>query len=179
MISAIIPDSTYFGGKNEDLTLARKMNYCPILRKDFIIDEYQIIEAKSIGADAILLIASTLDPDEIKRLAAFAKSLGLEVLMEIHNDLELGRSLNEYLDCVGVNNRNLKNFTVDLQTSFDLADKIPDQFTKVAESGISDPKEVIRLKKVGFQGFLMGQKFMETADPHKACRKFIKQLKLE
>ena len=175
---SILTDEKYFGGKNEDLTLARQMNYCPILRKDFIVDEYQIIEARSIGADAILLIAATLYPEEIKRLAAFARSLGLEVLMEVHNELELGRSLNEFLDCVGVNNRNLKDFSVNIQTSLDLVDQIPDQFVKVAESGINDPKEVIRLKEAGFQGFLMGQRFMEKAAPHKACAKFIRQLNL-
>lgn len=177
---SILTDTQYFGGKNEDLTLARQMNYCPILRKEFVVDEYQIIEAKSIGADAILLIASALYPAEIKQLAAFAQSQGLEVLMEVHDQNELDRSLNEHLDLVGVNNRNLKDFSVDINTSISLADGIPDEFTKVAESGISDPKEVIKLKEAGFQGFLMGQRFMETSAPHKACAKFIEEIqKLE
>lgn len=173
---SILTDEHFFGGKNEDLTLARRMNYCPILRKEFIIDEYQIIEARSIGADAILLIAACLYPKEIKQLAAFAHSIGLEVLMEVHDQNELDRSLNEHIDLVGVNNRNLKNFTVDIQTSLDLADKIPAEFVKVAESGISDPKEVLRLREAGFKGFLMGQRFMETSRPEKACTQFIDQL---
>lgn len=173
---SILTDTKYFGGKNEDLTLARQMNYCPILRKEFIVDEYQILEARSIGADAILLIASALYPAELKQLAAFAKSVGLEVLMEVHDQMELDRSLNEHLDLVGVNNRNLKDFSVDIKTSLQLADQIPAEFTKVAESGISDPKEVVKLKQAGFKGFLMGQKFMETSAPHKACAKFVDEL---
>lgn len=174
---SILTDHTYFGGKNEDLTLARRMNYCPILRKDFIVDEYQIVEARSIGADAILLIAACLTPAEIERLGNFAHSLGLEVLMEVHDEEELARSLCDAIDLVGVNNRNLKDFTVDITTSLRLADKIPDQFVKVAESGLSDPQEVRRLREVGYQGFLMGQRFMETAQPEKACARFIEQLR--
>ncbi|MEL6675964.1 MAG: indole-3-glycerol phosphate synthase TrpC [Bacteroidota bacterium] len=174
---SILTDQPFFGGKNEDLTLARQMNYCPILRKDFVIDEYQIIEARSIGADAILLIAAVLYPEELKRLAAFAHSLGLEVLMEVHDQNELDRSLNEHIDLVGVNNRNLKDFSVDIQTSLDLAPSIPQDFVKVAESGLSQPEEVIKLKQAGFQGFLMGQRFMETNEPHKACARFIEDLK--
>ena len=173
---SILTDTHFFGGKNEDLTLARQMNYCPILRKEFILDEYQIIEARSIGADAILLIAAALYPNELKQLAAFAHSLGLQVLMEVHNAEELDSSLNEHIDLVGVNNRNLKDFSVNIETSLQLADRIPAEFVKIAESGISDPREVVRLKQAGFQGFLMGQKFMETANPHKACAAFIDEL---
>lgn len=176
---SVLTDAQFFGGKNEDLTLARRMNYCPILRKDFTIDEYQIVEARSIGADAILLIAACLSPEEIQRLTAFAKELGLEVLLEVHNKEELERSLNDQVDLVGVNNRNLRDFTVNINTSLELADLIPDSFTKVAESGLSDPKEVIKLRKAGFQGFLMGQRFMETAQPEKACARFIEQLRAE
>ncbi|MEO1449595.1 MAG: indole-3-glycerol phosphate synthase TrpC [Bacteroidota bacterium] len=173
---SILTDEKYFGGKNEDLTLARRMNYCPILRKEFVVDEYQIIEARSIGADAILLIASALTPEEISHLSAFAKGLGMEVLMEVHDAEELDRSLCDTLDLIGVNNRNLKDFSVRIETSLELADRIPDQFVKVAESGLSDPAEVIRLREAGFSGFLMGQAFMETAQPHKACAMFIEQL---
>ncbi|MEM6346654.1 MAG: indole-3-glycerol phosphate synthase TrpC [Bacteroidota bacterium] len=173
---SILTDSKFFGGKNEDLTLARQLNYCPILRKEFIIDEYQIVEARSIGADAILLIAACLEPQRLKELAAFAQSLGLQVLMEVHDGEELARSLNEHLDLVGVNNRNLKDFSVDINTSLELVDQIPDDFVKVAESGISDPAEVIKLKAAGFQGFLMGQRFMETSQPEKACKRFIELL---
>ncbi|MCI4670590.1 MAG: indole-3-glycerol phosphate synthase TrpC [Bacteroidia bacterium] len=174
---SVLTDKEFFGGSNDDLKLARQMNYCPILRKEFIIDPYQIVEAKSIGADAILLIAAILEKDEVKELAQFAQSLGLEVLMEVHDKEELEKGLNEFVDCVGVNNRNLKDFTVDIGTSLDLASKIPAEFVKVAESGLRDPKEVQRLKSVGFRGFLMGQYFMEQPQPHKACQLFIEQLK--
>jgi len=173
---SILTDQKFFGGKNEDLTLARQLNYCPILRKEFIIDEYQIVEARSIGADAILLIAACLEPTQLKSLAAFAKSIGLQVLMEVHNEAELKSNLNEHLDLVGVNNRNLKDFSVDINTSLNLVDQIPADFVKVAESGISDPAEVNRLREAGFQGFLMGQKFMETSQPEKACKRFIESL---
>lgn len=174
---SVLTDQKFFGGKNEDLTLARKMNFCPILRKEFIIDEYQIVEAKSIGADAILLIAACLSGEEVRRLAQFAQSLGLEVLLEVHNEAELEASLNEYVNLVGVNNRDLTTFRVDIGISLDLVNKIPSEFIKVAESGLSDPAQVIRLKKAGFDGFLMGQRFMETAQPEKACARFIEKLR--
>lgn len=172
---SILTDKEYFGGKNEDLTLARQMNYCPILRKDFTIDEYQIVEARSIGADAILLIAAVLEPAEIQQLAAFAKSLGLEVLMEVHNREELERSLTDDIDLLGVNNRNLKDFSVDLNTSVSLAPVIPNRCTKVAESGIHQPEDLLMLKQAGFQGFLIGERFMKTASPEKACAQFIQR----
>lgn len=175
---SILTDTPYFGGKNEDVSLARSLNQAPILRKEFIVDEYQIVEAKSIGADVILLIASVLSPAKIKTFAATAKSLGMETLMEVHDKEELARSLNEYLHLVGVNNRNLKDFSVDINTSFSLAPKIPDDFVKVAESGLSKPKEVLRLSQHGFQGFLMGQRFMETQVPAKACAEFVGELKV-
>lgn len=174
---SILTDEKFFGGKSADLTLARRMNYCPILRKDFVIDEYQIVEARSIGADAVLLIAACLTPAEIEYLATFAHSLGMEVLMEVHDREELERSLCDAIDLVGVNNRNLKDFSVSLTPSLELAELIPPQFVKVAESGLSDPAQVIRLRQVGYQGFLMGQRFMETAQPEKACARFIEQLR--
>ncbi|RZS96886.1 indole-3-glycerol phosphate synthase TrpC [Cecembia calidifontis] len=170
---SILTDKEFFGGKNEDLTLARKFNFCPILRKDFIIDEYQIIEAKSIGADCILLIAAALDPKRLKELAAFAHSLGLEVLMEVHDGEELEKSLNEHLDLVGVNNRSLKTFEVSLDTSFGLVDKIPSEFIKISESGISHPETLFELKKAGFDGFLIGENFMKSSRPHQAALNFM------
>jgi len=173
---SVLTDHKYFGGSNEDLLVARQMNYCPILRKEFIIDEYQIVEARSIGADAILLIAAALYPDELKKLAAFAASLGLEVLMEVHDQQELDRSLNEHIHLVGVNNRNLKDFSVDIHTSLELAPHIPEEFVKVAESGLSDPAQLIRLREAGYEGFLMGQRFMESGNPARACREFILEL---
>lgn len=174
---SILTDTDFFGGSNADLKEARKFNFCPILRKDFVIDEYQILEAKSIGADCILLIAAALEPKKLKELAAFAKSLGLEVLMEVHDGEELERSICEDLDLVGVNNRNLKTFEVSLQTSLDLVDKIPSDFVKISESGISDPKTLITLKKAGYDGFLIGENFMKSSRPEQAAYNFIKEYK--
>lgn len=173
---SVLTDTEFFAGKNEDLTTTRKFNFCPVLRKDFIIDEYQIIEAKSIGADAILLIAAALEPQKLKELAAFAKSLGLEVLMEVHNKEELEQSLNEHLAVVGVNNRDLKTFEVSTDTSKALSSSIPDDFVKISESGISDPATIMDLKSYGFQGFLIGETFMRSSRPEKAAATFIEHL---
>ncbi len=175
---SILTDTDFFGGTNADLIAARKFNFCPILRKDFVVDEYQILEAKSIGADCILLIAAALEPTRLKELAAFAKSLGLEVLMEVHDGEELERSLCDELDLVGVNNRNLKTFDVSLQTSLDLVDKIPSDFVKISESGISDPATLITLKTAGFDGFLIGENFMKSSRPEQAAYLFIKEYKM-
>lgn len=175
---SILTDKDFFGGKNEDLTMARKFNFCPILRKDFTIDEYQVIEARSIGADAILLIAAALEPTQAKSLAKFARSLGLEVLLEIHDADELDRFICEDLDLIGVNNRSLKTFEVNIQTSFDLVDKIPKQFVKISESALSNPQTLVDLKKAGFNGFLMGEAFMKQSQPEKAAAQFIQQLQL-
>ncbi len=174
---SILTDTEFFGGNSEDLTMARKFNYCPILRKDFIIDEYQIVEAKSIGADAILLIAAALSPEKLIELAKFGRSLGLEVLMEVHNGAELKSHLNEYLTVVGVNNRDLKTFEVNVKTSMDLIGSIPDQFVKISESGISKPETVIQLMSHGFQGFLIGEYFMSHGRPGAACAEFIQKIK--
>lgn len=174
---SILTDQYFFGGKNEDLTTARKYNFCPILRKDFVIEEYQILEAKSIGADTILLIAAALEPQETSKLAEFAHSLGLEVLMEVHNQDELNRHLNPHLDLVGVNNRNLKTFDVSIETSKKLVENIPDEFVKVSESGISAPETIMDLRQHGFNGFLIGQNFMEHNRPEQSCREFIRRLK--
>src|SRR5690606_21382967 len=170
---SILTDKNFFGGKNEDLTLASRFNFCPILRKDFVIDEYQIVEAKSIGADCILLIAAVLDPDRLEELARFAKELGLEVLMEVHDREELERSLNDHLDLVGVNNRNLKTFEVSLEASLSLVTIIPSQFIKISESGISDPGTLVQLRAAGFDGFLIGENFMKSSRPHQAAYNFM------
>jgi len=172
---SVLTDEKYFGGSNRDLTEARKFNYCPILRKDFIIDEYQVIEAKSIGADVILLIAACLSTEEVRQFAETAKSLRMEVLMEVHNQAELLK-VNQHLDIVGVNNRNLKNFEVNIETSKKLISKIPNDFLKISESGISRPETILDLKKAGFVGFLMGENFMKTSRPEKACKSFIQAL---
>lgn len=171
---SILTDKDYFGGSNEDLKIARKFNFCPILRKDFVVDEYQIIEAKSIGADCILLIAAALEPEKLKSLAYFAKSLGLEVLLEVHDGDELAQSINDGVDLIGVNNRNLKTFEVSIDTSLELVDQIPSSFIKISESGISDPNTLIKLKKAGFDGFLIGENFMKSSRPEQAAYNFIK-----
>lgn len=173
---SILTDEKYFGGKLSDLTEARKINYCPILRKDFILDTYQIVEAKSIGADVVLLIAAMLTPSETAELAAFAKSLHLEVLLEVHEQAELDSHLNEHVDIVGVNNRNLKTFEVSVDTSFALAKHIPAQMLKISESGLSDPSTIVALKEVGFNGFLIGESFMRSRYPEKACQQFMKEV---
>jgi len=172
---SILTDTEFFGGKNEDLTTARKFNYCPILRKDFIIDEYQIVEAKSIGADAVLLLANVLNAEQIRQFAQFAKSFGLEVLLEVRDKDEL-QSVNEFVDAVGVNNRNLKDFTVNISQSFELADLIPSEFVKISESGIDSVQTIVELKNAGFNGFLIGETFMKNSRPEIACANFIKEV---
>ncbi|MBI5914747.1 MAG: indole-3-glycerol phosphate synthase TrpC [Bacteroidetes bacterium] len=169
---SVLTDEPFFGGKNDDLTTARKFNYCPILRKDFTVGEYQIIEAKSIGADAVLLIAAVLTPQEVRQLSALARSLGLETLLEIHSDSELGH-LCDTVDAVGVNNRNLADFSVDVRRSLALAPLIPSGFVKISESGLSDPATVLELKSAGFEGFLIGENFMKHSRPEEVCREFI------
>ena len=173
---SVLTDQSFFGGNNRDLIAARKANTIPVLRKDFMLDEFQIIEAKALGADIILLIASILNPNEIKMLAKCAKSLGMNVLLEVHNLDELNRSLCEDLDAVGVNNRNLGDFSVSIQHSFDLVDHIPSEFLKISESGISDPKKIADLKSAGFNGFLIGENFMKEVDPGKAMKEFVAQI---
>lgn len=173
---SVLTDSTFFGGSLDDLLLARAAVQIPLLRKDFIIDEYQIVEAKAHGADVILLIASILQKDEIKSLSELARSLGLEVLMEIHNETELKKAIMPSLDMIGVNNRNLKTFEVNLNTSKSLAEMIPPNFIKVSESGISTAKAIKELSEFGFQGFLIGEHFMKNDDPGDSARQFIKSL---
>lgn len=173
---SVLTDVSFFGGSLGDLLSAREANNIPILRKEFILDEYQILEAKAYGADIILLIAAILSPDTVKQLARSAKNLGMNVLLEVHNKAELDRSLCDDLDAVGVNNRNLNDFSVSVQHSYDLADHIPNQFLKISESGISDPQTIKELKAAGFNGFLIGESFMKEADPGAAIRRFIKEM---
>jgi indole-3-glycerol phosphate synthase len=173
---SVLTDKKFFNGKNTDLTEARKFNFCPILRKDFIVDEYQIVEAKSIGADAILLIAECLDKAQVDQFSNLAKSLGLEVLMEVHSIDQLAK-LTPNIDMVGVNNRNLKTFEVSIENSKELYSAIPNNFIKISESGINNPASIMELKEVGFQGFLIGEHFMKSANPAKACREFIREVK--
>ena len=173
---SVLTDSEFFGGKNEDLTTARKFNYCPILRKDFIVDEYQIIEAKSIGADVVLLLANVLSKTQINEMAKFARSLGLEVLLELRDKEELS-SINEFIDVVGINNRNLKDFSVNIDQSFSIGELIPKEFIRISESGISNPKTIHDLKQAGFRGFLIGETFMKQSRPELACANFIREVK--
>lgn len=173
---SVLTDFEFFGGKMEYLSAVRELVDIPILRKDFIIDEYQLLEAKSIGADVILLIAACLEPKRLEELAKFAHSLGLEVLMEVHNLEELERSLNPYLDVVGVNNRNLKTFDVSVDTSLELLDKIPSDFRKISESGLKDGGTIHKLKKAGYEGFLIGETFMKTPNPPKALEALIEDI---
>jgi indole-3-glycerol phosphate synthase len=174
---SVLTDKPSFGGSNDDLTIARKFNFCPIIRKDFTIDEYQIVEAKSIGADAILLIAAILTPSESTKLCAFAHSLGLEVLLEVHDEEELKSNLEVGADLIGVNNRNLKTFDVSIDTSKRLAELIPAHVVKVSESGISEPETIIELRKFGYEGFLMGENFMKHGRPDKAAKEFVSALR--
>ena len=173
---SVLTDLKYFGGALEDLNQARAVTNFPLLRKEFIVDEYQLIEAKAHGADIILLIAAVLSREEIKQLSSAAKNLGLEVLLEVHNLEELEKSIMPSLDMLGVNNRNLKTFDVSLDTSKSLAEKIPSEFIKVSESGISSAAAIKDLKNYGYQGFLVGENFMKTSDPGRAAQDFINQL---
>lgn len=172
---SVLTDTQFFGGATADLEVARA-NQVPILRKDFMIDEYQVYEAKAMGADVILLIAACLTPAEVRDLAACAKGLGLEVLLEIHNEAEL-EHITGLVDMVGVNNRNLKTFEVDIRTSLQLIEQIPHTKPAVAESGISDVDTIVTLQQAGFKGFLIGENFMKQANPSIAFTDFVNQLK--
>jgi indole-3-glycerol phosphate synthase len=175
----VLTDVHFFGGSTQDLQIARLYNpTTPILRKDFVIDEYQIHEAKAMGADVILLIAACLTPEQSHHLAQVAHQLGLEVLLEVHDLAELQAHQNIGADLIGVNNRNLKTFEVNLNISAELAPHIPEKAIKVAESGIYQHQEMQWLKQVGFQGFLIGESFMKTANPEKALAEFLEPVAL-
>ena len=173
---SVLTDVKYFGGAIDDLLLARASCNLPLLRKEFIIDDYQILEAKAYGADVILLIAAILTKAEIKQFSEFAKSLNLDVLLEVHNEEELHKSIMPSLDMLGVNNRNLKTFEVSLETSKLLSKLIPDDFVKVSESGISSVNAIEELQPYGYKGFLIGENFMKTENPGESAAKFIKDL---
>jgi len=163
---SVLTDTDFFGGSFDDFLKAREANPAiPMLRKDFIVDEYQLYEAKAIGADLILLIAACLTPEQVETLSRKAHELGLEVLLEVHNAEELRESLCESVDIVGVNNRNLKTFETSVETSVALSEQIPDSFVKISESGLKDAETIQRLYKHGYKGFLIGETFMKTADP--------------
>lgn len=172
---SVLTDTDFFGGTTTDLKTAHRLTQTPLLRKDFMIDQYQLFEAKTLGANAILLIASALDVAQCQSMAHKAKELGLDVLLEIHNEKELDH-INQYVDVVGINNRNLSTFVTDIQISFCLGEKIPTEFLKISESGISQPQTVLDLQQAGFKGFLMGENFMKTNNPGQALAHFIEQL---
>ena len=174
--SSVLTDEEFFGGNQQDLISTRNEVSIPLLRKDFMIDEYQFIEAKSIGADVVLLIASILTPKEVKDFTDLAKSLNLEVLLELHDETELNHVYHK-VDMVGINNRNLKTFEVDIEQSIRMAEKLGNGFVKVAESGISSVEALIHFRNNGFQGFLIGENFMKTENPGIACEQFIETLR--
>ena len=176
---SILTNKKYFDGDTQDIIDIRDISNLPILRKEFIISEYQVIEAKSIGSDAILLIASILSEEEIIGYSSLAKSIGLEVLLEIHSEDELYKISGEDIDIVGVNNRNLDTLEIDLNNSVELYGKIPSKFIKISESGISEVESILKLKEVGYNGFLIGEKFMKTNNPMESAYDFIKKIENE
>ena len=160
---SVLTDTDYFGGSLLDLAMARRVSDIPLLRKDFIVDFYQLAEAVAYGADAVLLIAAALSPAQCRELADAAHGLGLEILLEIHREEEL----------VGINNRNLTTFETDIYTSFRLASQVPVACLKVAESGIRAMETVVALRRLGFRGFLIGEHFMREAQPAQALKNFV------
>ena len=173
---SVLTNNQYFGGSIEDLLLARQACELPLLRKEFMVDEYQVLEAKANGADAILLIAACLKRQDIQILSALAQQLGMEVLLEVHNADELEKSIMPSIDMIGVNNRDLTSFSVSLETSKSLVDQIPTEFVKLSESGLTSAESVFELRDCGYQGFLMGEHFMKTYNPGVSAQNFIKSL---
>lgn len=172
---SILTDEKFFGGSLKDIRTARPLVEIPILRKDFIIDEYQLYQARIIGADAVLLIAAALEQTQCRALADKAHELGLEVLLEIHCVDELPYIYNG-IDMVGINNRNLGSFHTDVANSFRLAEQLPKDTVLVSESGISRPETICGLRQAGFSGFLIGETFMRTGKPADTLKDFISQL---
>ena len=174
---SILTDEQFFGGNETDLLRAR-IHDVPILRKDFILDPYQLAESRAMGADVILLIAACLSPHEVKELARYAKKIELEVLLELHDEEELNHICDE-VDIVGINNRNLKTFEVDIDRSLQLSSKIPGDKVKIAESGINKVDDILKFRKYGFKGYLIGERFMREKDPAHAFNAFMEELKSE
>lgn len=172
---SILTDSDFFGGNFDDILKIRNEIQRPILRKDFMIDEYQFYEAKSIGADVVLLIAACLSPVQVQEFTELSHELGLEVLLEIHTEEEL-KCFNKNIDLVGINNRNLQDFKVDLQHSVDLKNLLPAGTLSIAESGIYSVQDYQFLKSKGFDGFLMGEYFMKNENPGQKFEEFLSHL---
>lgn len=173
---SVVTDGEFFGGDLDDLIQTKVLTDIPVLRKDFIIDKWQIAEAKAFGADVILLIAACLTPAQVKEFAAYAASIGLESILEVHHEAELDHCCDE-VTMVGVNNRNLQTFEVDINTSLQLVDKIPGGKPAIAESGISTVEAIVTLRNAGFKGFLIGENFMKAEQPGKAFEEFVNRLK--
>lgn len=175
---SVLTDTPYFGGSLADLAVAREVApRLPLLRKEFIVDEYQIYQARIMGADAVLLIASLLDADTLRRFNDSAHSLGLETLVEVHDAKEI-QKVPEDADMVGVNNRDLTSFSTDIENSARLIDMLPDGIVKVAESGIRNAGDIARLQRVGFDGFLIGEALMSQPDPGTALKRLIEEVKI-
>lgn len=173
-VLSVLTDEPFFGGTPADLMAARLANPgTPILRKDFVVDRYQLLEAKAWGADLVLLIAACLTAEEVAELSLQAHDLSMQVLLEVHDEDELDRCLNHNIDLVGVNNRNLKTFTTSVDTSLRLVERIPDTFAKITESGLHDAETMLSLFRAGFDGFLIGEAFMKTADPAAALQTLV------
>lgn len=172
---SVLTDSNFFGGSIEDLKSARRVTEIPILRKDFIIDAFQLYEAKAFGADVVLLIAEALQAEQVEELAAVAKDIGLQVLFEVHAEEQLSK-LTPDIDIVGVNNRNLSSFDTSIKNSKDIIERIPSQFAKISESGIQQPDEARKLFQLGYQGFLIGTHFMNSESPAEAASTFISEV---
>jgi indole-3-glycerol phosphate synthase len=173
---SVLTDSKFFGGSCCDLTLAKELNSIPVLRKDFIIDEFQVIESKAAGADAVLLIAAALERDQFRQLAILATALGMEVVLEVHSASEIEMA-DENVKIIGVNNRDLNTFRVNIGISAEMTEKIPGHFLKISESGISLPATVKYLRQSGYDGFLIGELFMSSRDPVGAFSRFVRKLK--
>ena len=176
---SILTNKKFFDGGGIDIINVRDSLNIPVLKKEFIISEYQIFQAKSFGSDAILLIASILTKQEILNFSSLAKSMGLEVLLEVHSGVELNKIAGNNIDIIGVNNRNLDTLEIDINNSVELYEMIPDEFVKISESGISKIKSILKLKEVGFDGFLIGENFMKTNNPQESADNFIKQVENE
>lgn len=170
---SILTDTPFFGGTYEDLIRARKELTCPVLRKDFIVDEYQVVETKAMGADVMLLIAACLSKKEIVDLAKLARQVGLEILLEIHSEAEYDENLMEYIDILGVNNRNLKTFETSIYTSINLAEKLSKDVVKISESGLRSINDLNLINQAGYKGFLIGEQFMKHPDPAQELKSFL------
>ncbi|MGV9002447.1 indole-3-glycerol phosphate synthase TrpC [Flavobacterium sp.] len=175
---SVLTDELFFGAKQNDFQFARENNVIPMLRKDFIVDEYQIFQSKAMGADVILLIAKILSQKQLKSYTNLAHELGLEVFLETQNETEILENLDLNFDLIGINNRNLNSFEVSVENSIKLAALLPKSSVKIAESGIDSLETIQLLKANGFDGFLIGEYFMKEENPASKCYELIQKLKV-